>query len=252
MLIEIMTPLVKKTFQLVGWDIRKLVDSFADISDEDMDIITYASPYSMTTVERLYALIEATKYIEKHNIKGDIVECGVWRGGSMMGVARTLVGLSRTDKNLYLFDTFKGMTEPTEKDIDIRGMSATEKFRKYKDGSGASTWSRASVEEVKKNMYSTGYTTTRIFFIEGKVEDTLPDNAPEKISLLRLDTDWYESTKHEMTHLFPRLSRGGVMIVDDYGHWRGARQAVDEYLGDNCVSILLNRIDYSCRLGVKN
>ena len=93
---------------------------------------------------------------------------------------------------------------------------------------------------------SLGSGPERIHFVEGKVEDTIPAHAPERIALLRLDTDWYESTRHELEHLYPRLSRGGVLIIDDYGHWQGARQAVDEYFGD-AHAALLNRIDYTAR-----
>ncbi len=117
MLIEAIAPLVKKTFQLVGWDLRKLVHSFPDISDEDMDIITYASPYSMTTVERLYALIEATKYIEKHNIKGDIVECGVWRGGNAIAAKLVFENLN-SDKKVWL-DTM--LNEELNLNLEIVG-----------------------------------------------------------------------------------------------------------------------------------
>jgi O-methyltransferase len=92
---------------------------------------------------------------------------------------------------------------------------------------------------------------SHVRLVKGKVEDTVPKNAPEKIALLRLDTDWYESTRRELVHLFPRLVPGGVLIIDDYGHWQGARKAVDEYIAGNQVKILLNRVDYTGRIGVK-
>jgi O-methyltransferase len=107
------------------------------------------------------------------------------------------------------------------------------------------------VEVVKKALETTGYQMEKIHFVKGMVEQTIPNSAPDKIALLRLDTDWYESTKHEMEHLFPRLSRGGVLIIDDYGHWQGARKAVDEYIKKNEIRILLNRIDYTGRIAVK-
>lgn len=89
------------------------------------------------------------------------------------------------------------------------------------------------------------------FFVKGKVEDTVPEKAPDRISLLRLDTDWYESTYHGLLHLYPRLSVGGVLIIDDYGHWAGAKKAVDQYLNENHLKLLLNRIDDTGRIGVK-
>ena len=107
------------------------------------------------------------------------------------------------------------------------------------------------MEVVKKNIFSIGYDPEKIHFVQGKVEDTIPATIPEKISLLRLDTDWYESTKHELEHLFPRLSKGGILILDDYGHWQGARKAADEYFNNNHISIFLSRADYTGRIAVK-
>ena len=100
-------------------------------------------------------------------------------------------------------------------------------------------------------MYSTGYDKSKIHLVKGKVEETIPKTLPERIALLRLDTDWYASTKHEMLHLFPRLVPGGVLILDDYGSWLGARKAVDEYIAENKVKIFLCRVDNSGRVAVK-
>ncbi len=204
----------------------------------------------MTSPERIFALCEAVKYITINKIPGEIVECGVWRGGSMMAVALTLLELQDNSRNLYLFDTFDGMTEPIEKDVSLTGISASTLLKKSNKKDENSVWCYASLQDVKTSMSRTGYERDRIHFIEGKVEDTIPDFAPKSISLLRLDTDWYESTRHEMNHLFPRLSPGGVIIIDDYGHWQGVRQAVDEYIQENKILILLNRIDYTGRIGV--
>jgi hypothetical protein len=101
-------------------------------------------------------------------------------------------------------------------------------------------------------MTATGYPSNKIHFIKGPVEETIPRQMPSpSIALLRLDTDWYESTKHELIHLFPRLSAGGILIIDDYGHWAGARQAVDEYFAGLPEKYFFHRIDYSGRLIVK-
>jgi len=104
---------------------------------------------------------------------------------------------------------------------------------------------------VRRNMLGTRYPEKKIHLIKGKVEDTVPQHAPEKIALLRLDTDWYESTKHELVHLYPRLVPNGVLIIDDYGHWQGAREAVDEYFAGQKFKPLLNRLDYTGRLVIK-
>jgi hypothetical protein len=172
----------------------------------------------------------------------------------MMAAALTLRQMRCEDRELYLFDTFTGMTPPTARDYTIRGQSARliyEGWGPPPNGSEGSGWCYASLEEVRHSLYRTGYPPERIHFIGGRVEETLPEQAPETVAMLRLDTDWYESTRHELTHLFPRLARGGVFIIDDYGIWMGARKAMDEYLRDNHVALLLQRIDYTGRIGIK-
>jgi O-methyltransferase len=205
----------------------------------------------MTSQERIYALIQAVRYISKNNIAGDIVECGVWKGGSMMAAALTLNQLADDSRHLYLCDTFEGMTEPAEIDKDFKGDDALTTYKSSINDGSTSSWCYASLDSVKEVMAKTGYNPTKIHFVKGKVEDTIPVAAPEQISLLRLDTDWYESTRHELIHLFPRLSVGGVIIIDDYGYWQGSRMAVDEYFEQNNIKILLNRIDNAGRMGVK-
>lgn len=223
----------------------------SDFDQEVIDIIESVTPYTMTGIQRLFALIQAVKYVVKANIPGNIVECGVWRGGSMMAVAHTLRQLGENNIDLYLFDTYEGMTKPSDIDIDYAGMPATTTFERTKRSNDSSEWCYASIEEVRNNLLSTGYNRERLKLIKGKVEDTIPDFAPNQISLLRLDTDWHESTRHELVHLYPRLSAGGVLIIDDYGHWQGSRKATDEYFEQNNVPILLNRIDYTGRIAVK-
>ena len=204
----------------------------------------------MTGVERLYALYMAINYIVAADIPGSIVECGVWRGGSSMMCALRLKALGVINRKLYLYDTYAGMSEPSETDINIDGMIASEKWQKNVDGD-RNLWDYAPLEDVQKNMRSTHYPEDQIRYIKGKVEDTIvPSTAPEQIALLRLDTDWYESTYHEMVNLYPRLQAGGVLIIDDYGHWRGARRAVDQYMNENKLALYLHRIDYTGRLAL--
>ena len=245
-----------------------------DLNDADVDIIKYeyfdiirqVLPYTLTTPARLFVLIEAVKYVINNNIEGDIVECGVWKGGSMMAAALALLEMNATDRDLYLYDTFKGMTKPSEEDVTICGDTAHEDYLhrvkrkapevypytlKRDDKRDMSNWCYSSLEEVRKNMFSLRYPRDRIFFIQGRVEDTIPHHVPAGISILRLDTDFYESTKHELEHLFPRVSQGGVLIIDDYGHWLGQKKAVDEYIQEHRTTIFLNRVDFSCRVGVK-
>jgi hypothetical protein len=215
-----------------------------------IETIEAVRPYTKTSPERIEALCSAVSYIVRKPIPGCIVECGVWRGGSMMAAALTLLREGVSDRDLYLFDTFVGMTPPGARDIDYRGDAAAKTWseRDLLEATG-----RDSAEEmradVRRAMESTGYPPARIHLIEGPVETTIPRSAPEQIALLRLDTDWYQSTRHELMHLYPRLVGGGVLIVDDYGHYRGARQAVEEHFARNPV--LLHRIDYTGRCVVK-
>lgn len=222
-----------------------------DFDEATLACFKSVKPFTMTSLERVAALRKSVEYVVRHEIPGDIVECGVWKGGSMMAVAQTLTELGAKRK-LYLFDTFEGMSEPTDFDKDLHGESAASCLQRHAGEKDTSwMWAYSPIEEVQRNLQSTGYGMEDVEFVQGKVEETIPANAPEKIAILRLDTDWYESTLHELQHLYPRLSAGGILIIDDYGHWDGARRAVDEYLEANHLKILLNRIDYTGRICVK-
>jgi len=223
----------------------------ADIDLEAREIINQVQNYTMTSVERLFSLINATRYISQNNILGDFVECGVWKGGSMMATAYSLKNMGELDRNLYLFDTFEGMTPPSNNDITYSNLEASKLLAESSKEDSSSIWCYSPLDEVKINITSTGYNPEKIHLIKGKVEETIPQCIPEKIALLRLDTDWYESTRHELEHLFPRLVHGGVIIIDDYGHWKGCQQATDEYFQKNNIPILLNRIDYTGRIAIK-
>jgi O-methyltransferase len=219
--------------------------SLPDIDPWVQEIVDLVCPsYTMTGAERVNALCKATEYAVVNDIRGAFVECGVWRGGSMMAVALTLLRLHATDRELYLFDTFSGMTTPTDLDVDFRGNTAKELLEEQPD------IATSSLVEVRRNMELTGYPSEHIHFVVGRVEDTLPAQAPDAISILRLDTDWYESTRHELRNLGPRLTKGGVLIIDDYGYWAGSRRAVDEYLSEVGWPMLLHRIDAEGRIGI--
>lgn len=220
-----------------------------DLDQAARRVIERVTPYTMTSPERILALRDAVAHVCRHGIEGDIVECGVWRGGSMMAAALTLLELGQA-RQLHLFDTFEGMPPPGAMDRDI-GDVAAEELLAVEDRETGSTWAFGPLGDVRQNLASTGYPGHLVRFIPGRVEETIPEQAPAQIAVLRLDTDWYESTRHELIHLFPRLAVGGVLIIDDYGHWKGARQAVDEYLAATGVRLLLSRIDYTGRMAVK-
>lgn len=204
-----------------------------------MALLTYAlitdiMPYSKAGQSRLWAMGRACWRIDEYQIPGDIVECGVWRGGNII-LARKLC----PSRMCWLFDTFAGMTEPGEHDCTRSGRRWTADKAKGK--------SAVSVDEVRANMEETGtLDDDHLRFVEGPVEKTLMEegNLPDSIAILRLDTDWHASTKIELEVLYPRLVSGGFLIIDDYGHWMGARKAVDDYFGDAPPELW--PVDYSC------
>lgn len=222
-----------------------------DISSIDPDFIEmYARcrEFTMTSIERAYALYKSIEYVVTKSIRGDIVECGVWRGGSAMLCALALKHFGDTTRTIHLYDTYKGMTKPTRDDFKLSGTQAKTKWV-HMERDGYNEWAYATLEEVKKNLATTGYAEEHLRYVVGNVKETIPFTAPKHIALLRLDTDWYESTKHELTHLFPLLCNGGALIIDDYGEWAGAKRATDEFFSNK--TMLLNRIDNTGRIGVK-
>lgn len=247
----IFSSVVRPLTQRLGFDIVRFNPETHELNEFGSDIYDLTKKYTMTSRERIMGLVDAVKYLEKYRIEGSFVECGVWKGGSSMAMAYALNRLGSKHREIYLYDTFSGMPVPTDIDVTAFGSEAGKKFEKTKKRDGGSTWCLSTINEVKENMKLTGYPADKVEFIKGKVEDTIPKNMPAKIALLRLDTDWYESTKHELTFLWPRLIPGGVLILDDYGHWRGARQAVDEYLEDKNIHMFLIRIDDTGRIAVK-
>jgi O-methyltransferase len=207
---------------------------------------------TMTSGERMHALYQAVNYVTDAAIAGAVVECGVWRGGSSMLSALTLLAREDRSRTLWLYDTFEGMTPPGELDIKYDGAPAHEVLSmQERSAELVNDWCVASIEDVQSNMQRTGYPMDRVRLIQGKVEETIPARAPDAIAILRLDTDWFESTWHELVHLYPRLVPGGVLIVDDYGWWKGAREAVDRYFAEHGIHMLFTRIDGTGRMGVK-
>jgi O-methyltransferase len=216
-----------------------------DYDQATIDLFRKVKPYTLTGHERVFALRQAVAYVVKANIPGALVECGVWRGGSMLVIAHTLLELGVTDRDLYLFDTFETMPPPGAQDVDLWGARAADTF----DAALASpVYAYIPQKQIRSLLEATGYPAERLHFVKGMVEETIPDGAPPQIALCRLDTDWYESTAHEMEHLYPRIQPGGVLLVDDYGHYMGSKQAVDEYIAKHDLALLLNRIDYTGRL----
>ncbi|MGW0229262.1 TylF/MycF/NovP-related O-methyltransferase [Actinopolymorpha singaporensis] len=224
----------------------------ADLPSSSVELFRAVEPFTMTSPEAVHALADAIRYMVRSGVPGAIVECGVWRGGSMQAVARTLLDLGVLDREIYLFDTFEGMPRPTERDIRWTGESAADLLASETGRAADLLQARASLEDVRAVMGGVAYPPARVHFVAGRVEDTVPDQAPETIAVLRLDTDWYESSRHELRHLYPRLAPGGVLILDDYAWWNGVAEATDEYFEEHPPMPFLIRIDDSgARVAVK-
>jgi hypothetical protein len=239
-------------------DFQQMLDEFAarvrfsDMEPEFFPLLDEVRRFSMTTVERLYSLWTCVRYLVEADIPGDLVEAGVWRGGSMMLVAREVLHSGGALRPLWLYDTFAGLPRPDpEVDVDVLGNRSIDGWQMHNLSGDTSVWAYADETEVRTNMASTGYPEELIHFIVGKVEETVPARCPERIALLRIDTDWYASYKHLLSTLYDRLVPGGVLLLDDYGHMLGARQAVDEFRRERGVHQPLLRVDYSCRLMIK-
>lgn len=216
-----------------------------DMEAEFWAIHDRVRPATMTSTARMYALWSAIRHLERLGIKGDIIECGVWKGGSSMLAALTLLQAQDDSRSLWLYDTFQGMPAPSAHD----GKRAQDL---YSSGPTDTAFAFAPRSEVEANMASTTWPAQRLNIIEGMVEETIPDMVPDgPIALIRLDTDWYESTRHELRHLYPRLCPGGILILDDYGYWAGARRAVDEWLAALPDPPLLTRVDHTGRMAIK-
>lgn len=248
---DVLHQMIPKRGRDLLWQAANRIAYPPDFSQDEVRLCRSVAGMTMTSPERIVAVAQAARYIVESGIPGAIVECGVWRGGSMMAAASSLLSLGAKDRDLYLFDTYEGMAPPTERDVTYSGKSAATILARTRRAEGDSYWCIAGIEDVRGNLLATGYPEARIHLVKGRVEETLPSRAPDRIALLRLDTDWYESTQHELEHLYPRVASRGVVIIDDYGHWRGAKQAVDEFLRDQSPRPLLQRIDYTGRLFLK-
>tara|TARA_B110001450_G_scaffold242476_1_gene252838 strand:- start:55 stop:813 length:759 start_codon:yes stop_codon:yes gene_type:complete len=241
---------IRNFFRIIKKPFIRKVDfwkkNIPEIDEVNKKLIESIGEYSLTPLVRRWTLIKSIHYINKKNLVGDIVECGIWRGGNLFLAKKIQDQYSRTIKRkLYGFDTFEGMPEPSIYD----GKKTNEIYQNFKMKN--EPWTKASLDDVKNSSKELFSDTGDFNFIKGMVEDTLKNkkNLPNKIALLRLDTDFYESTKIELDILYPLLVDRGILIIDDYGDFPGCRKAVDEYFADK--SVLMISVDKSCRIITK-
>lgn len=166
---------------------------------------------------KLRAIEQHLRVIDRDGVIGDIIECGVAAGGS-----GALLGLwlprAIHPRRLHLFDTFEGLPAPTTDDPDY------EKAVQWIGGC------RGTLEDVTAMLLRVGVDLSAVTCVKGLFQDTIPQRLPARIAFAHLDGDWYDSTRHALTAVWPRLSLGGRVQLDDYGAWEGCRKAVDEFV----------------------
>ncbi|MEA3004118.1 MAG: O-methyltransferase [Sphingomonadales bacterium] len=223
-----------------------------DLEPQFLQLYEACRTETMTSIERMYALYKAVEHVVRVGIEGDFAECGVWRGGSAMMMALAARRFGDAGRRIWLYDTFAGMTPPSPRDVQsATGRCAADILAASPRDEGDPFWGIAPRAVVEENLARTSHPPEGWKIVEGDVLETLPGNAPESLAILRLDTDWHDSTDHELRTLYPRLVRGGILIVDDYGYWSGAREAVDLYFEEAGARPLLSRIDCTGRIAVK-
>ena len=239
---------------MLKFDIGQKTLEYPDIADATFaELLPKIRPHTRTLnagVDAAWALYQSIEYIVRSGIPGDIAECGVWSGGSILLAAHALRHFGDTSRRLFLYDTFAGMPKPDPLDARWDGVPALPTWEHYQRNGRAWCFG-GNQDHVRQVVCSSGYPEDRFVFVAGMVEDTLPATRPESISLLRLDTDFFRSTYHELVHLYPLLSPGGVLIIDDYGAFQGAKLATDLSIAENRLPLFLIRIDSSVRLAVK-
>jgi len=251
-MLNIFKILINKIASQIGYSIINNNHTIVELSQKDNDLINLVSKFSMTPKIRIYNLLQALRHLKIKKIDGDYVECGVWKGGNVLLFKKFLENEDFRQRDIYAFDTFEGMTNPDDDDIEINTNTPAIKLLKGDKKKETNIWGICSLEDVKENISKYVNNLENIHFVKGPVENTLNDNKniPKKISLLRLDTDWYQSTKKELEVLYEKVSSGGVVIIDDYGHWGGSKKAVDEFFSNK--NVWMHYVDYACRLIIKD
>lgn len=247
--------LKKFNFKIIKIEKQNLSYLYPEYSKKELKIITNAKLYTMTSYQNLNFLIRSFQHVINNNLEGDFVECGVWQGGNVILLKNLMTEYKIMRKQIYAYDTFEGMTKPTaiDKDIRFKQEKASDLMKKnLKSLNTHNIHCYYPIDKVRKNILNNCKDIKNIKLIKGDVLKTLlvKDNIPNKISILRLDTDWYKSTKIELEILFPKLVKNGVLIIDDYGDFLGCKKAVDEYFKNKKFNIF--KIDSGARMLIKS
>ncbi len=258
---------IKYLFNIAGFNISKTKkwDDLRgyDLEAEAQEAIGKIHKHTMVTYPRLVTLYQQAVFCEHSNIKGSFVECGTWKGGSTGLAALANLKHGSTRRHIHLFDSFEGIPEP-DKSVDgnlaieqvksVRGGTSGKLvavkgfYEKYADGVGTLEINRDLMENI------IGYDSNFLHYHKGWFQNTLPLVADEigEIAILRLDGDWYASTKVCLDNLYDNVVSGGFVIIDDYGEYDGCQKAVDEFMEKRNINSFLNYIDGGGRYWIKS
>ena len=221
-------------------------DRREEFTEDEWNMLNVCKPYTMTSGERLLHTFRTIKELDKEKIEGAIVECGVYKGGQIISA---WLGNTKSKRQFWLYDTFEGMTSPTEDDYRINADGSYGfAHQSTKAKNGYDQWCRAELNEVVENI-NPFIPQNQTKYVVGDVCKTLdnPGNVPTNIALLRLDTDWYESTYKELQVLWPKLSIGGICVIDDYNSWQGSKKAFHDVFGDTMKIHTIDQTAIWCR-----
>jgi hypothetical protein len=198
---------------------------------------------TMLPMARMDNLEHCVRTVVADNVNGDLIETGVWRGGATILMRAILKSLDVRDRTVWVADSFEGLPEPDAEKFPteakgFHGPVITKAYDRF----------AASIETVQANFQAFGLLDNQVRFLKGWFKDTLPNAPIERLAVMRLDGDYYESTMDALTALYDKLSVGGFVIIDDYAEdlWTNCRQAVDEFRASRGITDELIRVDSKC------
>lgn len=263
-LVRLMKQIVGSLVNSLGFEIRRKSSHIRrtghygfgyDLEQEAYDNILKVLSHTMVGYERLMTLYHQAVFCERNGVPGSFVECGTWKGGAVGLMALANLQHANKRRHLHLFDSFEGVPEP---DAAVDGEAALAVAREVGGGTDGQLvglpLSVGTLEANKELLERTiGYDADYLHYHKGWFQNTLPERAHEvgEIAILRLDGDWYASTKICLDYLFDRVVTGGFVIIDDYGSYDGCRKAVDEFIQARGLKSFLNHVDFTGRYLIK-
>lgn len=266
--------IIRKVFNKSGYDIVRITPEIIarkhsacvyDYQEEAGKIIERIRPYTMLSYESLITLYQQVRWSELNFIPGDFVECGIWKGGAVGLMAQTNLFFGKNERHIHCFDIFDNICEPDPKidgewaiqQASILSGRPPESFTgalKPVKNIYASHGGACTLEEVKMLIENKiGYPKEYLHYYKGWFQDTLPVNSRsiKEIALLRIDADWYASTKICLEYLYDKVVPGGFIIIDDYGTYDGCRKAVDEWITARGKKVFLHHASKDTRYWIK-